>query len=389
MTQTVTTAAHPFVKPGAFNQRSAQPVPDTLKNFRIVSADNHLILGGEDVWYNRVPEHLKQRVPRVWLDHDSQVWTTGFDGQSLYPFGSDAFIQTMEARDGSWNVDARTADLAAEGIQKEIAFPQVLPVFFHHKDLELREWIFRAYNQYLAELQTRQPGHFYGVGIPNYWDPAAAQSSVDEIVSLELKTLMLPSLPGQFADGSDIHYADENMEPLWEAIAASGLPICFHIGENITVGGRGSLGITALNSLGAIYFRKNFGQLVFGGIFDRNPDLRVVFCEGNLHWIPGMLQDAETIYDSFGEVIDDLPKRRPSEYWSKHCWATFMHDPAGLALLDRIGADRVMWSSDYLHNEGTFGYSAQVMEEILDIAGAENARKMLGETAIEVFNLGD
>jgi len=86
-------------------------------------------------------------------------------------------------------------------------------------------------------------------------------------------------------------------------------------------------------------------------------------------------------------VIDDLPKRRPSEYWANHCYATFMHDPAGLALIDRIGADRVMWSSDYLHNEGTFGYSADVMLGIVEAVGEDRARAMLGETAIQVFGL--
>ena len=68
----------------------------------------------------------------------------GFDGKSLYPFGTAEFVSGMEGREGSWNVDARTADLAAEG--KEIAFPQVIPWFFHHKDLVVRDWIFRGYN---------------------------------------------------------------------------------------------------------------------------------------------------------------------------------------------------------------------------------------------------
>ena len=387
MNQPILDAARSIAKPGAFNLRDPQAVPASLQGMRIVSADNHLCLGGEDVWYNRVPEHIKGRVPRVWFDREKDLWMTGFDGKTLYPFGSEAFVHTMEGREGAWNVDVRTADLAGEGVSKEIAFPQLLPVFFTHPDLEVREWIFRAYNQYLAELQARQPCHFYGVGIPNYWQPYMARESIQEIVALGLKTCMLPSMPGRFADGSEIHYADAAMEPLWNAIEEAGLPVCFHIGENITVEGRGALAITALNSLGAIYFRRNFGQMVFGGILDRNPGLKVVFCEGNLHWIPGMLQDAETIYDSFGEVIDELPRRRPSEYWSEHCYATFMHDPAGLALIDRIGADRVMWSSDYLHNEGTFGYSADVMVGILQAVGPDKARNILGETAIRVFGL--
>ena len=44
-------------------------------------------------------------------------------------------------------------------------------------------------------------------------------------------------------------------------------------------------------------------------------------------------------------------------YWDTHMSASFMVDPLGLQLIDQIGVDKVMWSSDYPHNESTFGYS--------------------------------
>jgi predicted TIM-barrel fold metal-dependent hydrolase len=380
-------ARRPDPAPGPFSTRAPRPPLPSQAGFRVVSADNHICLGGEDVWFDRVPRSLRARVPRVWFDEAQGAWQTGFDGNSLYPFGTAAFVQSMEGRRGSWDVDARTADLAAEGIEKEIAFPQVLPVFFHLKDFELRDWIFRGYNDYLASLQARQKGHFYGVAIPNYWDVGAMARSVEAIAGLGLKTLMLPCDPGKFADGRAIHYADPEMEPLWAAIADSRLPVCFHIGENITVEGRGALATTAMNSLGGIYFRRNFGELVFGGILDRHPGLRVVFAEANLHWVPGMLQDAEMILDSFTASLDYMPLQRPSDYWSAQCYATFMHDPAGLALIDRVGVGNAMWSVDYMHNEGTFGYSADVVQEIIDGVGRDNARLILGKTAIDLFDL--
>ena len=383
----ILTARRPSQAPGPFNARSPDASRASLAGLRLVSADDHICLGGEDIWFNRVPEPMRSRVPSVWFDETQKAWITGFNGQSLYPFGSADFVSSMEGREGSWNVDARIADLAAEGIEKEIAFPQVMPVFFLHKDLEARDWIFRGYNDYLASLQQRQPGRFYGVAIPNYWDPAAMASSVEAIAKLGLKTLMLPGNPGKFANGADIRYADPEMEPLWAAIEASGLPVCFHIGENITVEGRGSLGITALNSLGGSYFRRNFGELVFGGVLDRHPGLKVVFAEANLHWIPGMLQDAEMVLDSFTQFLDYTPRRRPSEYWSDHCYATFMHDPAGLAMIDRVGVGNAMWSVDYMHNESTFGYSADVVQQIVDTVGEAAGRRILGETAIALFKL--
>ncbi len=54
-----------------------------------------------------------------------------------------------------------------------------------------------------------------------------------------------------------------------------------------------------------------------------------------------------------------------------------MVDPLGLALIDRIGVDNVMWSSDYPHNESTFGYSEKSLASVVDAVGAEAAVKIV------------
>jgi predicted TIM-barrel fold metal-dependent hydrolase len=64
-----------------------------------------------------------------------------------------------------------------------------------------------------------------------------------------------------------------------------------------------------------------------------------------------------------------------------------MTDPAGLDLLHRIGPGRVMWSSDYPHQESTFGYTRSAIQAVFDATSVENAQKILGKTAIEVFHL--
>jgi predicted TIM-barrel fold metal-dependent hydrolase len=53
--------------------------------------------------------------------------------------------------------------------------------------------------------------------------------------------------------------------------------------------------------------------------------------------------------------------------------ASFMVDRLGLALLPRIGVDRVMWSTDFPHNESTYGYSSQSLAEVVDAVGPEAA----------------
>lgn len=64
-------------------------------------------------------------------------------------------------------------------------------------------------------------------------------------------------------------------------------------------------------------------------------------------------------------------------YWDHHMSASFMVDPLGLQLIDHIGVEKVMWSSDYPHNESTFGYSEKSLASVVEAVGAENAVKIV------------
>ena len=71
-------------------------------------------------------------------------------------------------------------------------------------------------------------------------------------------------------------------------------------------------------------------------------------------------------------------------YWNEHMAASFMVDPLGLRLIDEIGVDNVMWSSDYPHNESTFGYSEKSLATVVEAVGPENATKIVS-TNIQKF----
>ena len=73
---------------------------------------------------------------------------------------------------------------------------------------------------------------------------------------------------------------------------------------------------------------------------------------------------------------------RPSEYWHRNCYATL-----GLSQLDYLGANRVMWASDYPHSEGCFGYSRRAIQSVIDAAGREAVGWIVGATAIALYGL--
>ena len=89
---------------------------------------------------------------------------------------------------------------------------------------------------------------------------------------------MLPFSPGKDVDGKPIDYAGTEIDRLWAAAEEAKLPVSFHIGEVPAQGGRGGFGTFFI--VQAAPFRRVLGNLIFGGILDRHPSLRIVFAEG-------------------------------------------------------------------------------------------------------------
>jgi predicted TIM-barrel fold metal-dependent hydrolase len=83
-------------------------------------------------------------------------------------------------------------------------------------------------------------------------------------------------------------------------------------------------------------------------------------------------------------MADHEIEHEVAHYWHNHMYASFMVDPLGLEMIDRIGVDRVMWSSDYPHNESTFGYSEQSLGSVVDAVGPEAAVKVVS-TNVKTF----
>ena len=160
-------------------------------------------------------------------------------------------------------------------------------------DREVQEHVFRIYNEMLADTCRRHPGRLYGVGIcSNWWDPKKAHEAIGQIVDLGLSTFMLPALnPGKTPDGEPISFGGPEMDAFWSEAADAGLPVSFHVGENLTIGPRSAAPASILVSFDP--FRKPVGEIMFGGVLDRHPDLRFFFAEAGIAWVPPMLQHAE------------------------------------------------------------------------------------------------
>ena len=177
------------------------------------------------------------------------------------------------------------------------------------------------------------------------------------------------------------------MTDVWGAIEDSGLPVAHHIGE--TTPGIPSevntLGVGMVQSVAP--FREVFAKYVLGGILDRHPRLRIGWFEGVINWVPSIVQDTEHIAASFAHMSDHVLDHPVQHYWDAHMTASFMVDPLGLDLIDRIGVTRAMWSSDFPHNESTWGYTPEVLASIVAQVGPDAAQAILGDNVREFLGI--
>jgi len=346
----------------------------------VVSADEHIVEPVE-FWNEILPSMLpaadRDRAPR--LENGALV----VDGYAmpvflLFP----ELIEYSDSQPGVSDVAGRLAVMDAEGIDASLLFPQRAMGMFAIKDMDLRTRCFTAYNEWIADFCKRSNGRLAAVAVmATVYEPEKTRDYLAHIKSLGFRLVQLPSgLRGR-------SYGDAELEPVWDAIEESGLIAAIHTSETPESNGPGGLGTFLAQTTQP--FRKLWANLVFSGVLDRHPDLRVLFAEGGIGWVPTALADADRIHAKFAPYLNPRLPRPPSEYWHRQCYATFMDDPRGIQQIDYIGADRVMWSSDYPHPEGTRGATAALVNELRARLGPELGDKVVGGNAAAMLGLDE
>ena len=111
--------------------------------------------------------------------------------------------------------------------------------------------------------------------------------------------------------------------------------------------------------------------------------MRVVIGESGIGWIPYVLDHMDLEWE---DQFKDLTLRmRPSEYWRRQCRATYQTDRIGIKLLDELGADTVMWGSDFPHPDGVWPDSQEFIRRELEHLPADLRRKIVFDNAAMLY----
>jgi predicted TIM-barrel fold metal-dependent hydrolase len=130
-------------------------------------------------------------------------------------------------------------------------------------------------------------------------------------------------------------------------------------------------------------------NLIFSGVFDRYPDLKVVLAEFDVGWVGHMYQLAnyqfqrESSYDSDRNVH----KLQMTDYLNRNVFWTFQDDRAGMLTTEIYGANNYLWASDFPHGVTTWPYSQRTVEANFRGLNQDVMRYIARDSAIKLYGL--
>ena len=373
-----------------------------MGNYKIISGDEHMF-EPLDLWTKALGSKFGDRVPRIVRTEGGGDWwvTDGLKGQ---PISSGSMtgerfegVERLSLNDlaehvrpGAYDTDARVKDMAMDGVDASIIFPNAGFLMYSVTDSDLLNPVFGVYNDFIAEQCRTYPGRLNGVGMLTLDDIPWAIKEMERCQKQGLPAVMIPVYYPP-----DKSYSLPMYEPFWAAAQDLGMALCMHTGT--IRGGQPNRPADAETSMpeqactGDYWIRMSLGQLIFGGVFERYPELQVVSVEHELSWAPFFLQKLDYTYTQlaqrehwhrFGEDM------LPSDYFHRNVSLGVQEDAIGIQLRNVIGVDNIQWGSDYPHQESTFPRSREILDEILADCTEDERAKIAGGNAARVYRLG-
>jgi predicted TIM-barrel fold metal-dependent hydrolase len=387
-----------------------------MEKVMIVSSDSHAAMPSE-LWSEYFEKRFHEHLPQIQYESDlysGSVVPLSKMANSRPDIAAEHYSESGGYR-GVYDLGVRLEQMDREGIAAELVYHGDARVGDLAHNVTNSVWPFevwdagvRAYNRWANDTFGPASDRVLLVGA------IGSCSGMDATVD-EVRWLADHGFIGTFAPGFLTHpdmppLFDPYWEPLWAECEARHLAVVVHAGfgfeqgflydqleqVNREVKEAGGSEMDRMMLLATEVFtgeffsdikaRRPMWQMMYGGVFDRYPDLKLMMTEVRLDWIPSNLAYLDARFDEHRTTIPAL--RRPSEYWQENCLAgaSFVHK-VEVEMRHEIGIETILFGRDYPHPEGSWPNTGDWLRDAFVGVAENELRAMLGENAISFFGL--
>lgn len=383
-----------------------------IDDLHIIDVDAH-ITEPRDLWSSRSPAAYRERLPRVVEIDGVDHWIVGDDvdlgrvvaasvvrADGAKAQGAEFFAWTHEdVHVASYDMGARLEVLDTHGIHAQIIYPNLAGFgnqnFLKVEDEDLRLRCATVYNDAMAEIQSDTQERILPMALMPWWNIDQCVDEVERSSELGLRGIVMCSDPDSIGMPD---LGDDAWTPFWEVCNDRRIPVNFHIAASETsfnAFGRAawpSMGMQRKLALGSTsLFMENarvLGNLIYSGIPERFPNLRIVSVESGIGWIPFLLEALDYEWDETGSQIEQKLSMKPSDYFRRQFYGCFWFERTGpRELIDQVGEDNVLFETDYPHPTCLYPSVGEHIAEVTADWSATRRRKILQDNAADLYGI--
>jgi predicted TIM-barrel fold metal-dependent hydrolase len=344
--------------------RQAAPIAGEL----LISSDSHVI-EPEGLWQKELPAAFQDRAPNF-----------GGRRRGDHPGGMDG--------------SQRVSEMAADGVSAEVLYPTHGLRALSLDDPELEEACARVYNDWITDYCTAAPDRLFGLAMLSVYNVEHAVQEMERSRKAGLRGSVIWQVPPP-----ELPFTSDHYDPFWAAAQDMDMAVNLHILSGHGYSKRRALQPPSPETRGMDQERTSVNEkliqamdslydLIFSGVFERFPRLKVVLVENEIGWIPFLLEQWDYYFKRHGV---DRPgvrlKRLPSECFHEQVYATFFNDAVGGHMLSWWGADNIMWSNDYPHGNSTWGHSREIVARDMGDLPADLRAKLVRENVARLYDI--
>jgi uncharacterized protein len=279
----------------------------------------------------------------------------------------------------------------AQGIDAAVLYPSMGLFVPHLPELDGRgsAAACSAYNEWVAGYCATDTRRLAGMGVVPQRDPALAAAEVRHAAALGLPGVIVR--PNHVAD---VYLDDAAFDPLYDALEETGLVLGVHEALGVrapTIGRDRFDGFAARHACSHPLEQMTAAvALLLGGVLERHEQLRVAFLESGTGWLPYWLARLDEHREWMEGTECAGLSLTPSEYFARQCViSSDPEDTLTAFVIATVGADHVMWASDFPHPDAHYPDALDVFAAGLAGTGPGERRAVLWDTPARFYRLED